>query len=250
MFDYPLLWGIGGLLLGGVLKGATGAGGPIIAIPALTMAFDVRTAVTLMLVPNLLTNIGQAWSYRRDLLSRGYLVQFAGGGMVGVVIGSVMLVMVSAEALSLLVAIAVLGYVGLRVLKPGLWLPPILATRLAMPAGLAGGALQGATGISAPVSLTFLNAQRLTRPQFIGTISVFFVVVTGAQIPALYAFGLVDLARLGHGFGALGLVLLGMPLGAWLGGRFSATAFDRAILALLSVLALKILAEVLLGVAA
>ena len=45
--------------LGGILKGATGAGAPIITIPVIAAFYDVRIAVIIMVVPNLLTNIGQ-----------------------------------------------------------------------------------------------------------------------------------------------------------------------------------------------
>ena len=43
--------------LGGTLKGATGAGAPIITIPVIAAFYDVRIAVIIMVIPNLLTNI-------------------------------------------------------------------------------------------------------------------------------------------------------------------------------------------------
>ena len=45
--------------LGGIVKGATGAGSPIIAIPVLTIFFDAKLAVAVMAVPNLFSNIYQ-----------------------------------------------------------------------------------------------------------------------------------------------------------------------------------------------
>ena len=47
--------------LGGILKGATGAGAPIITIPVIAAFYDVRIAVIIMVIPNLLTNIGQLY---------------------------------------------------------------------------------------------------------------------------------------------------------------------------------------------
>ena len=44
--------------LGGILKGATGAGAPIITIPVMTAFYDVRIAVIIMVIPNFITNIG------------------------------------------------------------------------------------------------------------------------------------------------------------------------------------------------
>ena len=58
------------LALGGILKGATGAGAPILAVPALAMLFDVQFAVAIMVMPNLLTNAWQAWRFRHHVTSR------------------------------------------------------------------------------------------------------------------------------------------------------------------------------------
>lgn len=235
------------VLAGGAVKGVTGAGAPVIAIPALTMLFDVKMAVTIMVVPNLLSNVWQAWAYRRDMLPARFMAHFAGAGVAGVIVGSVMLSALPPDVLSLIVASVVAGYVALRVARPGLWIPPWLAQRLAALAGLTGGALQGATGLSAPISITFLNAQRLARPQFIGTISVFFITMTTAQIVSLVSLGLMDVPRVAMGLVALGLIFAGMPLGTWLGRRISTVVFDRIILALLAALAVKIFTEAALG---
>ena len=79
------------LAAGGVLKGATGAGAPVLAVPALAMMFDVRVAVVTMLVPNLLTNVWQAWQFRGDRLPNRFILAFSLAGAIGVVGGTVML---------------------------------------------------------------------------------------------------------------------------------------------------------------
>jgi uncharacterized membrane protein YfcA len=38
--------------LGGILKGATGAGAPIVTIPVIAAFYDVRIAVIIMVIPN------------------------------------------------------------------------------------------------------------------------------------------------------------------------------------------------------
>ena len=52
------------LALGGTLKGATGMGAPLIAIPVMTALFDVRLAVVVMLLPNLYTTLWQLLFFR------------------------------------------------------------------------------------------------------------------------------------------------------------------------------------------
>lgn len=227
--------------LGGIMKGAIGAGVPIIAAPALTMAFDVQTAVAVLVVPNLLSNIWQAWSFRKQALPPRFLVLFAGGGMLGVVIGTWLLASLPQETLLLLVAVAVIGYIGLRLGKPGWVLSVALGSRLGGLAGTLGGLLQGATGISAPASITFLNAMRLPREAFIGTISIFFVAMSAMQVPALWSVGILSAERLVMGCIALGIVLLTMPIGTWLGRKATPRLFDNIMLGVLAVLAGKIL---------
>ena len=60
--------------------------------------------------------------------------------------------------------------------------------------GSAGGVLQGSAGLSAPVSITFLNSMKLERNQFIPTISVYFGVMSVFQIPTLYYYDYILLA--------------------------------------------------------
>lgn len=240
-----ILLAILAILLGGVMKGAIGAGMPIIAAPALTVLFNVQTAVAILVLPNLLSNVWQAWAFRSQALPCGFLILFAGGGVLGVAVGTWLLVILPQETLSLLVALAVLAYIGLRLARPNLTLGGVAAHRLSGPAGIAGGFLQGATGISAPASITFLNAMKLPREAFIGTISIYFVAMTAMQIPALWSVGLLSLEKLALGFGALGLVFLSMPLGNWLGKRTSPKFFDRVMLVTLGAIALKILLETL-----
>lgn len=233
------------LLLGGVMKGATGAGAPVIATPALTMLFDVQTAVAILVVPNLLSNIWQAWSFRSHALPPRFLILFAGGGIFGAVLGTWLLVVLAPETLALMVAFAVIAYIALRLAKPGWILPTSRAEGLSAPVGLLGGILQGATGISAPVSITFLNAMRLHRTAFIGTIAILFVAMSAAQLPALWTVGLISPRTLGLGLIALLLISLAMPLGNWLGKRCPPKLFDIILLTLLALIALKILIEVL-----
>ena len=52
----------------GILKGATGAGVPIITVPVISAFYDVRIAVVIMVIPNVLTNVHQLYIYRKSIL--------------------------------------------------------------------------------------------------------------------------------------------------------------------------------------
>jgi uncharacterized protein len=231
------------LAIGGVLKGATGAGAPILAVPAITAMFDVRLAIAVLCVPNLLTNAWQAWRFRESLPPRTFTLSLIFGGMGGVIAGTLLLASVPVENLSILVAIAVAGYVAVRLGKPHWKIAMGRATQLALPVGIAAGFLQGASGMSAPISLTFLNAMRLERPAFIATVSLFFTTFGIVQILAMVANNLLSWMDMLYSVLALAPIWAAMPLGAYLAKRMSPAVFDRFILIMLSILAVKLVLD-------
>jgi uncharacterized membrane protein YfcA len=231
--------------LGGVLKGATGAGAPVVAVPVLAALFGVQFAVAVFVVPNLLTNIWQVWQYRKSLLPWQFVGPFAGGGALGAIAGTYLLAGLPSETLSIIMAMVILGYVAFRLFNAEWALRYPTAVRMAGPAGIIGGALQGATGISAPVSVTFLNAMKLPRSNFIATISVFFGAMSVTQIERLVALDLMNLERFLAGLAATATILVVMPLGTLLAKGVSQRTFDKILLGLLVVIALKILYQTL-----
>jgi len=230
-----------GLVLGGVLKGAVGAGSPILGVPILAILFDVPTAVAIFAIPNLLTNVWQWWIYRKNQISKGFTWAFAAGGGIGAVAGSILLASLRPEVLMASLSGVVILYIAFRLARPHWRLTAAQARALVAPAGLAGGVMQGAGGISAPVSVTFLNAMRLERKQFIATISVYFTAMSVTQIPSLAALGILTGHRAAVSLLAVLPLFAGMPLGAALTRYVSKETFDRLILALLAVIALKLL---------
>jgi hypothetical protein len=248
--DHGGWWGVAlavaAIALGGVLKGATGAGAPIVAVPILSLLFDVQFAVTVFAVPNLVSNLWQGWAFRRARLPAGFLGAFAGGGAAGVVAGTVILATLSPWLLLLLTAGAVFIYIAFRLMRPDWRLDYPLARVLALPAGVLAGVLQGASGVSAPVSLSFLNAMKLERATFIASVSIFFAVLTAIQMATLIGYGFMTPLRFGIGLGALALIAAFMPVGAFLARVISREVFDRVILALLAVIAVRLAVSALM----
>lgn len=235
-----LLLGALGLVIGGVLKGATGAGAPIVGVPILAMLYDVPLAVATFTLPNLFSNSWQGWRYRSHQVSPALTWGFALAGAAGAGVGSLLLVSLHSDLLLLGVAGAVFLYIAFRLARPHWVLDLGLATRLATLAGFSGGVLQGAAGISAPISISFLNATRMDRAAFIATISVFFAAMSVVQIPLLTAWGVLTPLRLLLSALATLPLVAAMPVGAYLARRMSKEFFDRLTLLLLAVIALRL----------
>ena len=116
-------------LLGGILKGAVGAGSPVIAVPILSMLYGVPFAVSVFVLPNLVSNLWQGWQYRNYLVSPKFAAVFALSGAVGAGVGSVLLSALPADFLMRIVAFVVLGYVAFRLTRPNWRLSDGLANR-------------------------------------------------------------------------------------------------------------------------
>lgn len=236
-----------GFALGGILKGATGAGAPIVAVPIIALFYDVPTAVTIFVIPNILSNMLQAWSYRKDQLPPALTYRFAGTGLIGVVVGTFMLAYLPTDLLTTMIAVAITIYIAFRLIKPEWVLQYATALRIVVPVGAIAGVLQGSLGISAPVSLTFLNAMKPEREQFIATVSLFFVSLALVQLPFLIGLGLMTSERFWISCIAL-IPLIGcMPLGAFLARYVPRSVFDKLILAMLALIAVKLFVEVVIG---
>lgn len=246
MDHWPYLLAAAGIAAGGFLKGATGAGAPVIGVPILAIVFDVPKAVAIFSVINLLSNIWQSWAYRKDVTDRRFVWWFAAAGGAGAAAGTVLLATLPTEVLMASLAGVVGAYIVLRLSRPDWKLSWDTARRIGPAVGFAGGMMQGAGGISAPVSVTFLNAMRLSRSEFIGTISVFFLAMSVFQVPVLAGFGILTWERVGLAIVALIPMFVGVPIGAWAARHLSKESFDKAILVLLAVIALKLLRDAVL----
>lgn len=232
-------------LLGGILKGAIGAGTPVVVIPILSIYVDVPYAVAVFALPALASNIWQGWRFRHNIADRGFVLRLAGGAAFGAFLGTLLLAALPSQFLSVTVALLALFYVGFRLMKPDWSLNYGIARALAGPAGLLAGILQGAAGISAPVSVTYLHAIHLPRERFIPTISAMFAAMAVVQLPVLAGVGLMGRDILLISILACIPLFAGMPIGAALVRRVGAKAFDRLIMLLLCVIAVTLIAKAL-----
>lgn len=228
---------------GGLVKGATGMGLPIVALPILAAFLGVPTGVAIICVTGIVLNAVQVWRLRADLWSADFLPRLLLGGAIGTAAGTWILTALPEQALSLVLGVLLLCYLLLRLANPHVALSKRAGRRYAPAAGLGAGLLQGATGISSPIGVTFIHAMRLHRTAHVFAVSAMFLLFGLVQLPALAVAGIMTWPIFLQGLLALAPALAAMPVGAWLAGRMSQTAFDRAVLALLAVVALHLLAD-------
>ena len=139
------------------------------------------------------------------------------------------------------VAFIVIVYILLKLLVPSWKLTYEKAKKLVFLMGSLGGILQGTAGLSAPISITFLNSMKLERNQFIPTISVYFGVMSIFQMPTLYYYNFLNLEIILISCISTLVLLLFMPLGSWIAKSVSKESFDKITLILLGFIAFRII---------
>ncbi|HVV92116.1 MAG TPA: sulfite exporter TauE/SafE family protein [Hyphomicrobiales bacterium] len=236
-----LLWIAVALSAGSIVKGATGMGLPMVALPILASFLGVPHAIAVMSLPILLSNAWQVWQHRHGIRGLGFLPWLLAMSVVGIAVGTYLLTALPAKTLSLVLAVMVLSYIGLRLARPDFALPLAVARAMAPAVGFGAGTLQGATGVSAPITITFVNALRMPRAEQVAALSCIFLLPTLFQFPALWFAGVLTPGRLVESALALIPVVVLMPVGARLGRRLSREWFDRIILGILGFIACELL---------
>jgi len=156
--------------------------------------------------------------------------------MIGTVIGTKLLVALSARTATLVLGGFIVGYVLLDLAKFSPRVPAGWERWLAAPVGLAAGIMGGITNApGTPVAL-YLVALGLEKKEFVRSIAFTFLVVKGVQLLSLGWYGLLGWHLV---LGSLGLsvaALVGFGLGLKLQDRLGQRSFNRAVLLFLAAL--------------
>jgi uncharacterized membrane protein YfcA len=231
------------IFLGGLIKGAVGLGAPLVAVPVLAAIYGVKTAIAVMTVPLIVSNIWQIWTYRATVEGRSMLKLLLLGCIAGVVLGTFLLGLLPEAWLSLFLALMLFLYLGLALARPSWILPQPIATKLALPVGFVTGTLQGAAGLSTPVGATFIHAQRLGREAQVFAASAMFFTLSATQIVALFTIDVMTAELALASVAALLPIMLGVWSGQYLGARFSRKTFERMTLLVILAVAVGLLAQ-------
>jgi len=167
-------------------------------------------------------------------------VLMSAGAIPGVVIGTYMLATADPDLIALGMAIFITIYIAFRLTNPQFSIRDRVFHAIAAPVGVIGGFMQGVAGLSGPLALALLNATRLERSAFIANISLFFLVSSVIQLPALFGGGLLSWQILGLSILAVFPLVGAVPLGNAAGKRLNRERFNQVILVLIAILAVRL----------
>ncbi|MEX0923410.1 MAG: sulfite exporter TauE/SafE family protein [Rhodovibrionaceae bacterium] len=223
-------------LLAGTVKGVIGLGLPTVSLAILTLALDLPSAMALLLVPSLVTNLWQAGAGGHALTLLRRLWSFLLPAAVFVWFGALALRHVEFSLLTALLGLLLIVYAGLGLAG---FAPRIRRARQAWAGpvfGAVNGGLTGMTGSFTVPGVLYLQAIGLPRDQLIQAMGMLFAVSTLALAVALGDSGLLS-AELGAvSAAALIPALGGMVLGQRIRRRLPEAAFRRAFFIALLVL--------------
>lgn len=233
------------IAVGALIKGVTGLGLPVFAIPVLAIFVPVESAVVIMALPSLVANIWLVVVHRKQFPLMGNHRTFLALGFVGALIGTWFLAHIDDAVLRMLLA----TWLGVYLLQhfTGRAKSGAFSGKggLAGPLGLAAGSLQGATGISAPVIAPYFHAHGLTLSTYAFAVAFSFALFTVAQLSAMATVKLLTPALLSYSVLATITTMIFIPVGVRFSGNLTRESFDRFLPVLFILIELKLLYDIL-----
>lgn len=168
------------------MKGLISIGLPLVSLPLLMLAVDVPTAVTLLSVPIMASNLVQAvegaetWPTLRRFLP--IQIPLAAGTF----LGTALLATLDQRVLLLTVGGFTVAFATLGLLQPRLAIPPTVERWLGPPVGFVSGVIGGMSTLFGPVLTLYMVGLKLPPNVFVKAISILyttagaFLMISGA----------------------------------------------------------------------
>lgn len=236
-----LAFGIASFILGGLVKGTLGVGLPLVVVPLLSLALPSPTAIALVSVPVVASNLLQVWQASPGTRQVRRFLPLSVCLVLATIVTVPMTLAMAPRTLSMLLAGAVLLAVATMTFNPRLDIAPRHERFASAAVGLLSGLLGGVSSLTGPVVITYLTSLRLTREQFVGTVSVIYLFGMAPLYMALAWAGRLGVSELGLSLLACLPVFAGMALGKRLRYTLSEALFRRLLLGFLVLVAVALL---------
>lgn len=232
-----------GLLLAGIIKGATGLGYATCALPFLVYAVGLKDAIALVLMPAMATNAAVAINngYLRETLRRFAPLYLA--MLPGIASGALMLMWVDADIPMKLLGASIVAYAGFALLRPSLLLPPRLIGVLQVPVGFSHGVLTGLTGSQVMPLVPYVMAASLDPPHAVQAINLGVMLASTVLLAGLATAGVITPTMLALSSLAIAPALLGVEIGRRIGTGVSEQTFRSLVLFVLLIAGVGLLAR-------
>ena len=244
-FDWTYVLVGAALLLAAFVKGATGLGFPLIATPMVALLLDIRTAVTVLILPHLFMDSAQVI---RNGIPYDVFRRFSGlilPTIIGVFLGTMALVNTPLWILNLCLAIMLLIFVGSNLLKLDFAISSRQEKFLSPSFGLLSGFLNGLTNAAGPTLAIYLYSLKLEKRTFVKSLATIFVTTKLSQLVAISTWNLFNRETIILSIQVLLFTLAGFYAGVKAQDRVNQGTFNRGLLVLLAAIGVILLVRAL-----
>lgn len=223
------------LFAGGLVKGVAGIGLPLVAVTLLTFFLPAQTAIILLAIPVLISNVIQMLQGGSVLASLRRFWPLILTTVLFTIFGTSLLKNLDGESLALSLGFLTCSLSVVLLVSPSFTIPARLQRPLAPVIGALAGFIGGVTSFYGPPLMLYLLGLNLPRDHFVRAIATVYL---GAVIPftlSIAAHGLLGQREFLASCAAMIPVYIGMEAGRRLRGHIPEQRFKQGVLALLFV---------------
>lgn len=214
-------------VIAGVAKGAIGMGMPPIAIGLMSFAVPLESAIAIMVLPTMVTNVWQAvygGGFKPLMRRFGTMAITATVGVlaVGLLFNSLGSPRTTGWVGTLLVLYSLLAMTRWRPHVPRTaewWANPLI--------GLASGAVAGSTGVAAVPFLPYMQSLEMDAHELVQALGIMFLFLTGMLAVSLALHGAYHVTNSVGSIAAVAPTMLGMWLGQKARRRLAPQTFRK-----------------------
>jgi uncharacterized membrane protein YfcA len=225
---------------GGTVKGALGVGLPLVVVPLLSLALPTPRAIAMVAIPVIASNLWQAWDTGVARASLRRFFPLLACLLIGTLLTVSWTLSLPLRWLNIMLAVMLVIAVLLMAFKPQINVSPEREKLSSAVVGAVSGFMGGISSLTGPVIICYLMALRLSREEFVGTISVIYLFGAVPLYASMAVYGHLGLTELMLSTVALLPMAAGMAIGKRLRGRLSEVVFQRVLFTFLCLIAVAL----------
>lgn len=231
-----------GCFIGGIVKGVSGSGLPLVAVPLIALVTNVPVAVAVVQMPALAINLLQARPKGpASEVARHWPIFIALSA--GTIVGVGLLKAAPPSLLFAFMGALTVAAATFLVVTPDFALPARLRLRLGIPVALAAGLTAGLSALAGPILIPYFLSLHLPKDVFISTISICYLTVIAPTVAFFLYWDLVEPKLFLFSLAAVVPSIAGMVGGNLLRSRIDDRQFRAIVLATLLATALGLIVK-------
>ena len=232
------------LLLAGVIKGALGMGLPLFAVPVLVTVFDLPTAIALMMIPILASNLIQAWEGKNKQISISSFKRFF-----PLIITLIPFTVFTAQFISkidiklgsLFMGIIVIVFSLSNLIDKNFTIQPKIELVVSPFIGIVAGILGGISSLIGPLIAMYLIALKLEKDFFVITIAIIFLCFSITLYTTLTINGVMNFNNITGSILATIPVMFGVIIGNKLRSKVNQKKFKVFLIVFLIIIGINLI---------